>query len=312
MILVLARFSKFRSKMEDHFFHHQPDPLESHLFLESFESDVSSRFKSLFLNPRPVSESVSFSWIRRCFELLRHMNRAFSEMVVGLDHPMSKWEAGTAEAYLSYSLNLLEHMNLLSKSISHLGQARVYLSHALSLADASPSHALERLKAPQPEEAFIKDLKVEETEEDGDQERACSGKDLLVRKALIFMKGIESWVCGVLLSAFAGDAKPYLAMRAGATKVLNSSMVDLESGFYEELLEKGSVLKEVREINGSVACLVAAMEDGKSSNEVGELKMRLEGLEKMLDGLSEEVDGLFSEVLASRNQAIDCSRPGTH
>ncbi|XP_030465555.1 UPF0496 protein 4-like [Syzygium oleosum] len=302
--------------MEDHFFHHnQPDHLQSQLFsslLESFESDVSSRFKSLFLNPRPVSEYISFSWIHRCFELLPYMNRAFSKLVVELDHPMSKWEADAAEAYLSYSLNLLEHMNLISSSISHLGQTRVCLSHALSLADASPSNALERLKALQPEEAFTKDLKVEETKEDGDQERACSGKDLLVHKALIFMKGIEFWVCGILLSALTGDPKPYMGMRTGATKLLNSSLVSLESGFYEELLEKGSVLKEVRDIKGSVACLVAAMEDGKSSNEVGELKMRLEGLEKMLDGLSKEVDGLFSEMLASRNQVIDCSRPGTH
>lgn len=294
---------------------HQPDHLQTQLFssfLESFESDVSSRFKSLFLNPRPASEPISFSWIRRCFELLPHMNRAFSQLVVGLDHPMSKWEAGTAGAYLSYSLNVLEHMNLISSSISHLGQARVCLTHALSLADASPSHALERLKALQPEEAFTKDLKVEETKEDGDQERACSGKDLLVRKALIVMKGIESWVCGVLISAFTGDVKPYIEMRTGATKVLSSSLVSLEAGFYEELLEKGSVLKEVREINGSVACVVAALEDGKTSNEVGELKMILEGLEKMLDGLREEVDALFGEVLASRNQMIDCSRPGTH
>lgn len=240
------------------------------------------------------------------------MNRAFSELVVGLDHPMSKWGADAAEAYLGYSLNLLEHMNLISSSISRLGQARVCLSHALSFADASPSHALERLKALQPEEALIKDLKAEETNEDGDPERPRSGKDLLVHKALIFMKGIESWVCGILLSAFTGDAKPYMGMRTGATKLLNSSLVSLESGFHEELLEKGSVLKEVREINGSVACLVAAMEDGKSSNEAGELKMRLEGLEKMLEGLSKEVDGLFSEMLASRNQVIDCLRPGKH
>ncbi|KAK9283126.1 hypothetical protein L1049_011357 [Liquidambar formosana] len=99
---------------------------------------------------------MSLLRIRQCLDLLPVINKAFPKLVVDIDCPISKWEDASAEGYLKYSLNLLEFLNSISSSLSYLGQARLALSHALSLVENSPSLPTGRLKAIQPS-GFSKD-----------------------------------------------------------------------------------------------------------------------------------------------------------
>jgi len=209
---------------------------------------------------------------------------------VDIDYPISKWEVASGEEYLKYSLILLELFNSISSSLANHGQARLSLAHALSLVEDSPSSAIERLKAVEPR-SVSKDLR--EGTEDA-TERICSGEEGVMREALTVMRSIGFWVCGIVLSCLCSDCKPYLEMRKWVAGLENSSFVELDSSIREIVMEKGSVLKEVKEL--------------KYSEAAKEMEGKLEVYEKLVDSLKDEVDHLFSEVLAARNKLVDCLR----
>ncbi|KAK4411099.1 hypothetical protein Sango_0182900 [Sesamum angolense] len=66
-------------------------------------------------------------------------NRAFVKLVVEIDYPMSGWGGRADEEYLNYSLILLDLLNSINSSVSHLGQAKISTSHALNLIRNSPT-----------------------------------------------------------------------------------------------------------------------------------------------------------------------------
>lgn len=307
MVLLVERISKLYSKLENHHHHHAADPRQSKALsasLQAFQSDVSSCLNRLRLNSKPGSELLSLTWVRQCFSIIPVINRAFAKLVVDIDYPISRWEVASVEEYLNYSLILLELFNSISSSLAYHGQARLSLAHALSLVEDSPSSAIERLKAVEPR-SVSKDLR-EGTEEA--TERICSGEEGVMHEALTVMRSIGFWVCGIVLSCLCSDGKPYLEMRKWVGGLENSSFVELDSSIREIVMEKGSVLKEVKELNDAVSCLVAALVSGKYSEAAKEMEGKLEVYEKLVDGLKEEVDHLFSEVLAARNKLVDCLR----
>ncbi|KAK9282647.1 hypothetical protein L1049_010866 [Liquidambar formosana] len=123
------------------------------------------------------------------------------------------------------------------------------------------------------------------------------------------MKNIGYWVCGVVLSSLCADGKPCLEMeKLAAGGFVNSSFIGVDSSICKELMEKGGVLKEVKEVNDAVASLEASIVTGQSSEAAEELQRRLEVFEKLLDGLGKEVDHLFADVLAWRNKLLDSLR----
>lgn len=71
---------------------------------------------------------------------------------------MSQWKLDSIEEYLNYTVSVLELLNSISSSLSHLGQAMLSLSHGLNLTlvEKEKSHSLARmyLKAIQPSECF--------------------------------------------------------------------------------------------------------------------------------------------------------------
>ncbi|KAJ4711532.1 Protein BPS1 chloroplastic [Melia azedarach] len=298
MVLLVERLSKFCSKLENRLHpHHEPEALQASL--QAFKSDVSICLNQLTPNSKPGSEFPSFSWIQRCFGILPVINKAFAKLVVDIDFPISKWEAASAEEYLNYSLSLLELLNSISSSISHLGQARLALSHALGLVENSRSLAIERLNAIKIKKSAVKDFREPENRGDG-IETSFSDREKVVHQALRELKSIGIWVCGVLLAGLSGDAKPYLEKRKPG-EFANSALSSLDSSICEIIKEKGGVLKEVRELNDSVGCLAVA---GESSEGTEKLRRRLEVFEKMLDSLGKEVDHLFSKLLAGRNELL--------
>lgn len=236
--------------------------------------------------------------------MIPYANRAFARLVVIIDHPISTWGPDTSGEYLSYTFNLLDHLNRMSYAISLLDHDRVSLAHvALRILESSPSVvAVKRLKGITAHASGKYSRNVDGRGEDG-RGRTVKGKDWAIHKAINIMKGIESWVSGVVISALSGDASPYLEMRSVAVRFMGPSMTDLDKKLHE-----GIVLEEVMEINESVA-LMAKDGDGKSRGDEAQVLLgRLGGIEKSMEGLRKEVDCVFSEVLLSRNTLIDCLR----
>ncbi|KAL6524636.1 hypothetical protein OROHE_016307 [Orobanche hederae] len=85
------------------------------------------------LNPEQESEFLYLTRFNTCFQLIQATNSAFAKLVVEIDHPMTQWGGKLTEDYLTYTLNLMELLNTVNSSISHLSQAKLPLHHAASL-----------------------------------------------------------------------------------------------------------------------------------------------------------------------------------
>ncbi|XP_044490055.1 protein BPS1, chloroplastic-like [Mangifera indica] len=303
MVLLVQRLSKVYFKLENHLHHHRHEPEALQASLQDFESHISICLTQL---SKPGSEFLSLSWILQCFEILPSVNKAFAKLVVDIDYPMCKWEENSVEEYLEFSLTLLELLNSISSSVSHLGHARLCLSHAVDLVESSPSSAIERLKAVQVKgSSSIKDgFRKTQNKEDGDERLNFSSKEKILHLALLEVKRVGLWICGVILAGLSGDSKPYLETIKELGGLSGSTLSGLDSSFCEAI-KQGVVLKEVRELNDSAACFAAAIEAGNSSHGVEELKRKLQAFEKLIDSLTKEVDLLFSMLLAGRNELLN-------
>ncbi|XWS32492.1 hypothetical protein CRYUN_Cryun23aG0163100 [Craigia yunnanensis] len=302
MVLLVERLTKLYTKLENHHHHHQLEADVLSASLQAFRSDVSNCLNQLLLNPKPGSEILSLSWIQQCFELLPLINRAFTKLVVDIDYSMSSWEVASLDEYLNYGLHLLELLNSVSSSLSHLAHARLSFAHALSLLENSPSWAIKHLKAIQPQ-SLSKDFKGHVNKEDG-EDKFSSCKERVVNQALMEIKNISFWVCGVVLASLSGEAKPYLEIKQLIARFNSALLIGVDSCISNVIVEKGDGLKEVKELNNAAASLASAIVSGKSSDAAKDLERRLAIFEKQLEALEKQVDNLFSEVLAGRNELL--------
>ncbi|KAL6970930.1 hypothetical protein U1Q18_030609 [Sarracenia purpurea var. burkii] len=301
MLLVQTLFHshKLSSKLENHHHHHhsgchhhnqQSKALTA--FFQAFQADVSNCISKLLTDSKPRPELLSLSWIHECLELLPNANRAFAKLVIDIDYPMSKWEVPCMEEYLRYSLKLLELLNSISSCVSHLGQARLSMSHALSLslAQASLPVAIERLRGNQFKILGKINLTVEEDDLKEKEERPCFGEEGAINQALMVMKSVGYWVCGIVLTALSGDVEPYSEMKRAAGELLGSSMA-ADSGFCAAT-EKNWNLKEVKEVGDQAACLIAGGEGGG----VSALSGGVEPYSEMKKGAGELLGSLIMAV----------------
>ncbi len=306
MVLLVEKFAKLYSKLDNRQPHHDhPQPEELSSSLHDFQSHVSKLIDQLALDLKPGSEILSLSWIERCFGLLPIINKAFAKLVVDIDYPMSKWEVDSIEGYLSYSLSLLELLNSMSSSLSHLGQARISLAHGLTLVENSPSLATKHLKAIQPgcfRTNFGKEFHIED-----DKAIIFTGKEGVVHEAVKKMKTFGFWICGVLLSGLYSDAKPYMELRKIDGGFDSSPVITLDSKISEQLVKKMPIFREVKELNNVVADLLVASDEVRH-DVTKELQTKLHFFEKLLDDISKKVDDLFANVMTQRSELIDCFR----
>ncbi|KAK8639820.1 hypothetical protein V6N13_138187 [Hibiscus sabdariffa] len=304
MVLLVQKLSKFYSKLESH--HHHPraevDVLSASL--RAFRSNVSNYMNQLLsLNSKPRSEILSFSWIQRCFELLPLINMAFLKLVEDIDYPMTSWEAASLDHYLNFGLHLLELLNSVSSSLSHLSQARLSFALGLALMENSPSVALKHLKPIRPQSSS-KDIKGLLHEQD------CVGKfgsckERVINEAMMEMKSIGFWVFGVVLASLSGETKPYLEMKQVISRFNSALLIDVvDSCVFDVIMEKGETLKEVKELNHAAGSLVSAIVSGETSDAAMDLEGKLGVFEKEMDVLEKQADTLFSKVLATRNEQL--------
>lgn len=231
------------------------------------------------------------------------LNNAFAKLMAEIDYPVSSWEIGSIEEYLDYTINLLELLNAISSSLSHLNRARVSLSHALSLMERSPAMAMERLREITGNYP-VNGLKLSGS---GDEERNRNGKERVFHEAMVVLKSSGVWICGVVLSGLRGGGggggrwpEVMEAMRSGVV------VMPLDSVLRKKIAEERGLVKEVEGVNETVRMIISK---GIGDSDGGmELKRRLEVVGNGLKGLKEEEEGLFAEVMAARNEVIETLR----
>ncbi|KAK8264551.1 hypothetical protein V6Z11_D12G117400 [Gossypium hirsutum] len=240
-------------------------------------------------------EISSFLWIQQCYELLSLINTAFAKLVVDIDYycntpnlvktgllqPVNCWEVTSLHQHLNYSFHLLELLKSVSSSLSHLTHARLSFALALTLLQNSPSLAIKHLKAIQPQ-GSSKDYRGQQDREDG---KASN-------QALMEIKKIGFW------------AKPYLEIKQLIATSNSASLNLVDSCISDVIVEKGEILREVKELNNAAASLASAIVSGKSSDAAKDLETRLGVFGKQQEALEKQVHYLFSKVFAARKELL--------
>ncbi|KAL0429214.1 UNVERIFIED_CONTAM: hypothetical protein Sradi_0547400 [Sesamum radiatum] len=282
LVEKLGRALKFGSRLEEH-----------HLNSEALWASLSG-----FRAEVPVPDGF-----KECFEMIDVGNRAFVKLVVEIDYPMSRWGGRANEEYLNYTLILLDLLNSINSSVSHLSQAKISISHALNLiGNSTTAKNVKKIsgKSTGKEFGFEGSVRMEEF-------RPVCEKESVLLQALMVSKKIAFLALGLVLSGCSGDAKPYMEARKIAGGFDDDPLIKvLDSRFCHEVTEiQPGTMEEVEEVNSATDRLSAAISAGRYSEAVEELKTRLETLENSIQGIQKQANKLFSEVLAARNKLLD-------
>ncbi|CAK8534464.1 unnamed protein product [Lathyrus sativus] len=296
--MVIHKFAKLLFKKRNQHKCH-PQPNEDLSSFHSFQSHVSKLISQLALELKPES-NLSLSWFQRCFGLLPFINKAFAKLLVDNDYPITQWDVDSIEEYLNYTMSLLELLNSISSSLSHIGQATLSLAHGLNMTLAE-TEARMYLKAIQPSGCYRTNFSRHLHTKDK-KAKIFSGHKWIVDEGLKEMKSIGFWVCGVLLSCLYGDCKPYMELRKTAGGFENSLVGILDFKISEKLVKKKPSFCEIEEMNNGVALLVDG--DEVRHDAAKDLQGKLCELKKLFDDISQEVDHLFNDVMIQRTKLV--------
>lgn len=314
MVLLVERFGRafrFPSRL-DHPSHDRDEEVLLASSLRAFRSEVSKLLTQILTG----SEFLSLAWYDKCFEAIPLIHRAFAALVVDIDHPMAKWDAVAADEYLNYSLDVLDLLNKVSFSLTHFGQARLSLAHGLNLfqnsnspsSSSSSAAAAAKHLLPVCPKRIGKDLKLHGSK--GIEENTGSGKDSVIREALLIVKSTGILLLGFMISGLCSDGNIYYSViRTNSTGgFADPSVTSLDSILSKEISKAngGCMVKEVREVNTAVAALTRTSHGCHDAAK--ELSSKLKVLESLLKNLGKQTDNLFSGVLAARNKLLDTVR----
>ncbi|KAI3826994.1 hypothetical protein L1987_01055 [Smallanthus sonchifolius] len=270
-------------------------------YLQTFRSLVSESLNRALESLSIGSEFLSLTWIHQFFQMVSMINNAFAKLTVGIDYPVSSWEAGSIDEYLDYTINLLDLLNSISSSISHVNQARVSLTHALSLMESSPVLAVERLREIKKHDSIM-EFKASGGEH---VEINMKEKEWIFHEAMMVMKSTGFWVCGVVLSVLKCEVDPMMEITRN-TVFMDSSLKSLDSIFRKRFMEEGGIVKEVEGVNESVRLIISSGIDVSDGGM--ELKRRLELVGNGLTVLKEEEERIFGSVMTARNEVLETLR----
>ncbi|CAI9102937.1 OLC1v1001333C1 [Oldenlandia corymbosa var. corymbosa] len=316
LVQKLGRSLKFHHRLDNHSHPANNHDSEEALMasFQAFQSEVSKTLGQILAEANKLGSSfLSLEWIQQCLEKLPMIERAFAKLAVDLDYPMIKWEQSASDAYLKYSLNVMELLNKISSSVSHLSQGRVGLAHGLGLVIAnSPSLALKNhlqgIKPKDPGNGFkVEGVKTVQPDEEAEAKVICQ-KESIIHEASGIMIGSALRLLGIMISGLCSDVKPYLEARNLAGKLQEPSLQSLEFLLDQEIKQKKNTVKEVKEVNDAAAELVAEIGRGKGDPAAEKLGRKLEVLEKILERIAQQTDRMFSEVLAARSKILDTIR----
>ncbi|KAK1427740.1 hypothetical protein QVD17_16434 [Tagetes erecta] len=268
--------------------------------LHAFRLLVSENLNRVLESLKLGSELLSLTWIHHCFQMVPIINIAFAKLMVEIDYRVASWEASSIDEYLDYTISLLDLLNSISSSISHVNQARVSLAHASCLMQSShvvfePVNEIKKHDA-------IMELKLSGGH---DVDKKCNEKELIFHEAMKVLESIGFWVCGVVLSGLKGEVDPVMEI-VGKMVSVDSSLMALDSIFKKKTMEKRGFLKEVEEVNESVCLIVSSGID--DSNGGMELKRRLDMVRNGLKRLKDEEELLFGTIMDARNEVLEILR----
>lgn len=275
---------------------HKPPSKDHHHSLAVFRSNIADFIAQTFLNNRlkPVDDApalLSLVGFQKCFQLITFTNRALAQMVAEMDYPMTRWGAKSTEEYLSYSLNLLDVLNSITSSLSHLNQARVSILHSLVSNHFAGNKNLLKISVPD----TGKDFKLEDSITVGmDGNKVDTDKEFVVVQALRVSKKVEFLALGFVLSGLCSHPKPYLEMRKLCLDGFKDSTLEgLDLRLCKEVGE-AMLMEDLREINRGI--------DGVS---VEEMKGRLKVMENAIKAVEKAANDMFYDVLGRRNKLLD-------
>nr|GMD29721.1 protein BPS1, chloroplastic-like [Ipomoea batatas] len=341
----LSHFLKTHSKLENQ--HRNPDAGagDDGAVLSEFRSGVSSFLNRIALgsSETPGSEFWTLGRVGLLLEGLCLIHKEFVKTVARLNHPLSVWGPAITDEYLSFSFHLLGLLNQVSSSISHLNQARLSLSFALSQSQHhSPPHPPPHTAAPATSTAVavtsaeatetvaadsavvtsaaaaknLRKILPQDLQKDFNLGKANwkqlgeeipDNKERAIHESLMITKRVSFWLLGAVLSGLSSDLKPFMELRKW---VMGSDqeplLLRLDCVFTKEVTEKKqSAVKEVKEINEMVAKVVSAAMEGGDDSAAKELGKQLQRFEEQLEGMRKQTDNLFKEVLAARSGLVD-------
>nr|XP_043611109.1 protein BPS1, chloroplastic-like [Erigeron canadensis] len=290
--------------------HPNRNMLESNLAsLQAYRSLVSENLNRLLESLKLGSGFLTLAWMHECFKILPMINNAFAKLMMEIEYPVNTWESSSVDEYLDCTINLLELLNSISSCLSHLNHARVSLTHALSIMERSPDIAIERMKEIKKHDSIIKEFNEIIGGDENKRNIIGNGKEFIFHEAMLVMKSIGFWVCGVVLLGLKSDVGPNMEIvRRGV--FVDSSLMALDSIFLKKFREEKGMVKEVEEVNECVRLIVSSG-IGDSSDGM-ELKRRLEVVGNGLKGIKEEEEGLFGSVMATRNEVLETLRRNNH
>ncbi|XP_023768212.1 protein BPS1, chloroplastic [Lactuca sativa] len=283
-----------------HHNHHRNMSEASFASLQAFRLQVAGNLHRVMESFILGSGVLSIKWIHQCFRILPILNNEFAKLMGEIDYPVSSWEACSIEEYLDYTISMLELLNAISSSLSHLNQARVSLSHALSLMKNSPGFDVERLREITVHDS-VKGIKGSE----GNGERNRNEKEWIFHEGMMVLRSTGFWTCGVVLSGLKSDARPIMEIM-GTGMVVDCSLIRFDSMFRKKITEERGLVKELEEVNETLRMIV--LKGVGDSDAVIELKRRLDVIGNGVKGLKEEEEGLFAEFMAARNKVLETLR----
>ncbi|MBA0805121.1 hypothetical protein Gohar_004662 [Gossypium harknessii] len=97
----------------------------------------------------------------------------------------------------------------------------------------------------------------------------------------------------------------FFGNQASQSNSASSASLNLvDSCISDVIVEKGEILREVKELNNAAASLASAIVSGKSSDAAKDLETRLGVFGKQQEALEKQVHYLFSKVFAARKELL--------
>lgn len=270
--------------------------------LQAFRLLVSENLNRVLETLKLGSDLLSLTWIHQCFKMVSMINTAFAKLMVEIDYPLSRWENGSIDEYLDYTIKLLDLLNSISFCISHVNQARVSLAHASSHVESSHVLVFEPIRKIKKHDSIM------EFKFNGghDVDKNCNEKEWVFHEAMMVLEIIGYWVCGVVLSGLKGEVDPVIRIARNMVSV-DSSLIALDSIFKKKTMEKRpGFVKEFEEVNESVGLIISSGID--NSNGGMELKRRLDVVGNGLMRLKDEEELLFGTIMDARNEVLETIR----
>jgi len=299
--------------------------------LNTFEETLTLRLTKL--KPNNKEDILTLSWMKLAVELLCETHSDIKTLITALELPISDWDDKWIDVYLDNSVKLLDICIAFTSELSRLNQGHLFLQCVLHhLGPTNPKQFVRarssldgwmqhtNSKNPRLENIFTILNNLTDTLNLPKVKNSAKGKVLM--EAMYGVKVQTIFVCSIFAAALSGSAKKLIDLQVPETRMWAQVFTDLQGFINGEIRNifssgRGTVLKEVEEVDAIVKELYPVVQDGISTVEgepldkwVSDLEREAEKLSKGIDVLTKEVDSFFQIVLTGRDALLCNLRAG--